>query len=160
MLFRKASRDAILTALESILPTSLPVLHLASPPAHELRLFIDRSIVKFQNRVSAKVAAHAAETRWFYQRALDNLRSPPALRSWLYGLLPDTVSEIWTVVLLSLVGVFAMSCINTFAQLCQDEEREAEAAAAAVAGKAGQGAGAAPSTLQQRQRQGSKGKAQ
>lgn len=154
MLFRKASRDAILTGLESILPASIPFVHLASPPAHELRLFIDRSIVKFQGRVSAKVAAHAAETRWFYERALDNFSSPPAFRSWLYGLIPDTVSEIWTIVLVSLISMFAMSCINTFAQLCQDEESEAELV------RAGDCAERKQSVTQNQQRQTGKAKVQ
>lgn len=64
----------------------------------------------------AKSAAHRAESRWWYERSLDVFKSKEALIGWLHGLIPDTLSEVWSLLLLVLVGTFAVSCINTFAQ--------------------------------------------
>lgn len=64
----------------------------------------------------AKSAAHRAESRWFWQRMADHFRSRDALQRFALGLLPDTVAELWGVVLLLLMGSFAVSCVNTFAQ--------------------------------------------
>lgn len=70
---RQASRTAILRAFSHLLPSSLPFGLSAghAAPADALIAFVDRQIAVFQARVTAKAAAHRAETRWWWQRRLD-----------------------------------------------------------------------------------------
>ncbi len=78
-----------------------------------------------------KSAAHAAAGgRWFWERALDPFRSRQALQSWLVGLVPDTLAEVWGGVMLLLMGTFVVSCVNTFAQSYRTQLDEAEVEAA------------------------------
>jgi hypothetical protein len=53
-LFRRATRERILGALERLLPQRIPGLQLQRTPAEELHGYIERSIVKFQ--VTSRVA--------------------------------------------------------------------------------------------------------
>ncbi|GFR43389.1 hypothetical protein Agub_g4464 [Astrephomene gubernaculifera] len=158
-LFRRNSREALLAWLEGLegwLHPSLPaglaswlgtgggaaaggaaaaaagVTH-GSSLTHNLHLFINRSIADYQERVLAKSAAHLAERRWWWHRAAAVLRSREAL--WrevgraAAALLPDTVAEVWAGVMAALMAVFAVSCVNAFAQAYRTQLDEAEVAA-------------------------------
>ena len=52
-LFSKSSREALLEMLEWLLPVQLPGLQLQHSLVHEMHLFINKSILKFQVRVSS-----------------------------------------------------------------------------------------------------------
>ncbi len=76
-----------------------------------------------------------AETTWWYQRAYQTLRDPGALAAWGRAAVPDTIAEWWNILLLFLVGVFAVSCIDTMAQAAQAQEREEKRRAETVRSK-------------------------
>mmetsp|Transcript_2335 Transcript_2335/g.5234 ORF Transcript_2335/g.5234 Transcript_2335/m.5234 type:complete len:435 (+) Transcript_2335:584-1888(+) len=124
-LFMKSSRDRLLAAVERLLPARIPGLPLQQPPAQELHAFIDRSINKFKAKVTAKAAAHRAEERWWWDRALDKFRSRQAFGVWARDLVPDTIAEWWGLLMLVLVGWFALSCVQTLAQSAKAEQDEA-----------------------------------
>ncbi|KAF8059178.1 hypothetical protein HT031_005350 [Scenedesmus sp. PABB004] len=142
-LFRQASRNAIISLLGAALPRSLPA-GLAPPgsppPAEMLARFVDGQIARFQARVAAKAAEHRAETRWWWQRWLDavagHVRSKESLRAWAAAQVPDTVAEVWGWLLFVLIGMFAVSCVNTLAQSYRVWQLEQEAAAAQRKAKA------------------------
>ncbi|GLC40932.1 hypothetical protein PLESTB_000965300 [Pleodorina starrii] len=131
--FRRDSREAILAWLERLLPARLPLPGLgpgAHSPARELHLFINRSIAKYQEKVLAKSAAHLAEQRWWWSRCVDVLSSREALGRLAVGLIPDTVAEAWSGIMALLMGAFAVSCVNAFAQAYRTQLDEAELEAA------------------------------
>ncbi|KAG2445331.1 hypothetical protein HYH02_008797 [Chlamydomonas schloesseri] len=138
--FRRHSREAILAWLERALPARLPGGGLwggaasALSPAHELHLWINKSIAKYQAKVLAKSAAHLAEKRWWWRRALDRLQdlaaTPGELRRVAVGLIPDTVAEMWSWVMVLLMAAFTVSCVNAFAQAYRTQLDEAEVEAA------------------------------
>ncbi|KAG2502028.1 hypothetical protein HYH03_000522 [Edaphochlamys debaryana] len=129
-LFRRDTREAILAWLEGVLPSRLL-------PAHELHLFINRSIAKYQAKVLAKGAAALAEQRWWWSRALDVVRSQEALRAAAVALVPDTIAEVWGGILAALMAGFAVSCVNAFAQAqrAKLDEQELEALKQRLAGR-------------------------
>lgn len=63
VLFRKQTRDMVLHWLEVLLPQRLPFLPLGSSPARALHLFIENKIADFQDGVSKRAAAQAADSR-------------------------------------------------------------------------------------------------
>lgn len=93
-----------------------------------------------QAKVTAKAAAHLAEQRWWWQRLADTLRDRQALAAWAQAMVPDTIAEWWSIILVALVGVFVVSCINTLAQSAKAQE---DARAAAGEGNGAAGAAAA-----------------
>ncbi|KAI8471894.1 MAG: hypothetical protein J3K34DRAFT_226103 [Monoraphidium minutum] len=121
-LFRRASREALLALVASVLPRHLPGAPPdAAPPAARLKGFVDGQITKFQARVVASAEEHRSEARWFWTRAADYLRAHfgsggPAARAWAAAQVPDTVSEVWGWVIIVLIGMFAVSCVNALAQ--------------------------------------------
>ena len=82
----------------------------------------------------AKSAAHLAETRWWWRRALDRLQdlaaTPGELRRVAVGLIPDTVAEVWSWVMVLLMAAFTVSCVNAFAQAYRTQLDDAEVEAA------------------------------
>ncbi|KAG2439395.1 hypothetical protein HXX76_004752 [Chlamydomonas incerta] len=140
--FRRHSREAILAWLERALPARLPGLWsggdggaaAALSPAHELHVWINKSIAKYQAKVLAKSAAHLAEKRWWWRRGLDRLQdlasTPGELRRVAVGLIPDTVAEVWSWVMVLLMAAFTVSCVNAFAQAYRTQLDEAEVEAA------------------------------
>lgn len=118
----QASREALLSAVASVLPRHLPGAPPGGvPPAATLKGFVDSQIHKFQARVAASAAEHRGEARWFWTRAADYLRAhfgsgPAAARAWAAAQVPDTVSEVWGWVILVLIATFAISCVNALAQ--------------------------------------------
>ena len=40
------------------------------------------------------------------------LSDPIALRAWAKEMVPDTIAEAWSLVMMGLVGMFALSCIQ------------------------------------------------
>jgi hypothetical protein len=69
---RKASREAILAGISTLLPSHVPfglAPEDSPPPAQLLHTFVDNQIAKFSARVTKRAAEHRAETRWFWQRS-------------------------------------------------------------------------------------------
>ncbi|GAX81181.1 hypothetical protein CEUSTIGMA_g8614.t1 [Chlamydomonas eustigma] len=127
-LFRKESREYLLDVLEKILPATIPGFRLQASPVSALRALIDKSIRKFQAKVGAKAGdSSAAEegSRWLHQRVWRVLSDPKAFRTWARDMVPDTIAEAWAMVMVILVGGFAISCINTLAQSSKAEEDSA-----------------------------------
>uniref|UniRef100_A0A6S8IP71 VTT domain-containing protein n=1 Tax=Dunaliella tertiolecta TaxID=3047 RepID=A0A6S8IP71_DUNTE len=123
-LFRQGTREAIMGWLERVLPTHIPGLSRELPLAHELHVLVNKSIAKFQAKVTAHSAAHHAETRWFWHRGLDMLKDRDARMAWLQQAVPDTIAEWWSLVLLGLISSFVISSINSMAQAAKLEEQE------------------------------------
>ncbi|KAF5831341.1 hypothetical protein DUNSADRAFT_13280 [Dunaliella salina] len=123
-LFRQGTREAIMSWLERVLPTHIPGLKQELPLAHELHALVNKSIAKFQAKVTAHSAAHHAEARWFWHRGLDMLKDRDARMAWLQQAVPDTIAEWWSLVLLGLISSFVISSINSMAQAAKLEEQE------------------------------------
>jgi hypothetical protein len=68
--------------------------------------------------------------RWFYDRYMDQFRSPEGLQHYAASLWPDSIAELWGWVMFLLVGAFVVSTIGTFAQSYRAEldEKEVEEA--------------------------------
>lgn len=126
MIFRRSSRDALLDGLTRLLPSSLPGL--AESPGQWLHNKVNQQVAAFQARVTSKAAAHAEETRWFFQRAWDTVQSPEGRAAWAASLVPSSLAELWGWFIFLLVGSFALSCVSTFAQSYKQEldERRVE----------------------------------
>ncbi|KAL6751502.1 hypothetical protein V8C86DRAFT_2777070 [Haematococcus lacustris] len=124
-LFRRQTRDVLLTWIESVLPHRIPGLPLPRTPAQELQAFVDRSIAAFQAKVLAKAAEQQMEQRWWWQRLWDGVQQPQQLSQWARVAVPDTIAEVWSLLLFVLVGTFAVSCVNTLAQGAKAAEDEA-----------------------------------
>lgn len=78
VLFTKEHRDWVLNVIGSLLPSHLPppFAKPGSPSTSQLlHQLVDGQIAKFQARVTAKAAEHRAETRWFWQRAVEGFAS-------------------------------------------------------------------------------------
>lgn len=125
LLFRRASREALLEALEQLLPTKVPYLHLSSPPAQMLHHYVNSQIAKFQEHVVGTAVKHGDRT-WFWQHAWDLVNNKEALSDWLYQMIPDTVGEIWGWIILVLITLFITSCMSTFAQSYKAHQDELE----------------------------------
>lgn len=123
-IFRRDSREAVMNALERVLPAKLPFLHLQSSPAQALHQLVNRQIVNFQARVATRAAAHRAETQWFWQRALSVLQSGDALQRYFATWVPDNLGAAWGWTIFILIGMFVVSCVNTFAQSYKAEQDE------------------------------------
>eukprot|EP00198_Chlamydomonas_reinhardtii_P006877 XP_001696213.1 predicted protein [Chlamydomonas reinhardtii] len=95
---------------------------------------IGKGFIKTTGQVLAKSAAHLAETRWWWRRALDRLQdlaaTPGELRRVAVGLIPDTVAEVWSWVMVLLMAAFTVSCVNAFAQAYRTQLDDAEVEAA------------------------------
>lgn len=65
----------MLSLIGRALPTSLPRALGGGPgavsPAVALERFVEGQILRFQSGVTAKAAAHRAETRWWWRRRWD-----------------------------------------------------------------------------------------
>lgn len=46
------------------------------------------------------------------------LRDPVALKAWAKESVPDTIAEAWSIIMICLVGAFAVSCINVRRKVC------------------------------------------
>lgn len=128
-LFRRQSRDALLAAVEWLLPSRLPLLPAGSPPpADLLHEYVTGKIHDFQEAVARREAARVADPRWFFQRLPDCLVSSVAAQGCALAALPSP----WMAVVLVLVGSFVISCINQFAQSHAAEEDKQALAGLAV----------------------------
>ncbi len=81
----------------------------------------------FQAKVSAKEASHLYETRWPHERLAGVLRDPAALKAWARDMVPDTISEAWSILMVLVVGGFVVSCIQALSQKAYLEENEENA---------------------------------
>jgi hypothetical protein len=65
-----------------------------------------------QGKVTAHSEAHHAETRWFWQRALDLVNDKKASVAWLQQAVPDTIAEWWSILLFGLVREGEKGCLT------------------------------------------------
>mmetsp|Transcript_21140 Transcript_21140/g.63291 ORF Transcript_21140/g.63291 Transcript_21140/m.63291 type:complete len:579 (-) Transcript_21140:225-1961(-) len=133
-LFMKQSRDRVLAAVEGMLPQSLPGLALQRPLSEELHALVDRSIARFQADIMSEqgAAARRAAAPSLPRRLAAMLQNPSELKAWAVEKVPDTIAELWALLMLAVICVFAVSCIETLAQAAKAKE-DAKAVEAAMA---------------------------
>ena len=119
-LFRRGSRDQILSFLDRMLPKTLPILsrYVKNPPSIELRLLVERSILRFKDSVGVQaLSSSPSEQRTDVKQSL------------LYVLFRslfdrfDSIGEWWTLIMVFFVGSFLISTVNS---LADEEERRSK----------------------------------
>lgn len=133
-----------------------------SAPQHDQAvnlLFPHTSACPLQAKMRSKSAEYLAR-KTLVQRLQATLSNRQALTAWAKEMVPDTIAEAWTLIMLTLIGVFAVSTIEALAQseraredrgtleraVAEEEARErrekGNGAGADAAAKSGAGAGA------------------
>jgi membrane protein YqaA with SNARE-associated domain len=111
-LFRHGTRDRILSFLDKMLPKTLPILsrYVKNPPSIELRLLVERSILRFKDSVGVQAL-----------QSLPSVQRIDVKQSLLYVLFLslvdrfDTIGEWWTLMMVFFVGSFLISIVNSLA---------------------------------------------
>ena len=125
-LFREASRERILAALEKSLPSRLPFqlpwISNGTTPAQALHNKINSSIASFQDGVARRAAARAvADASWGWSQTAASLRS---LRSWpaIKAALVANSPSPWSALVALMVGSFVKGVVEQIAQAHATEE--------------------------------------
>lgn len=113
-LFRRETREVLLSMIEAAFPTYIPGFSTRGgvTPAQTLHKGINNRIADFQEGVARRAAAAAADQRWFYQRALSKLSSKEQMKMSLLAMKPSP----WGAFVMLAMGSFLKGVVEQFAQ--------------------------------------------